>query len=156
MKRPVSVLTRVLPAETKRCRKESDVQFVGRWHQLNLTVVADSHFHITGKDSTGCDIWAPERDRFDVYLQQGRQLVSDPSEIFREGVYFTRYWWDGVGVLSKEQMDCLVITLDDVAEMQGAKAQQGSSGMGCQVWQPRYQANQSEASSSCIRDAKML
>ncbi len=84
LQRPVSVLTCVLLAESKRCRNESDVQFVGRWHQLNLTVVADSHFHINGKDSTGCDIWAPERDRVDVYPHQNRQLVNDPSEISRE------------------------------------------------------------------------
>jgi len=149
-KRPVSKLHKAVQTVNKRKRRALDLFLVGRWNHLDLTVAACKHLHVTSKDSNGVEVWAEEKDKFDIYLQKDRCLVSSPEEIFREGIYFACYWWDGVGLLNGEQINSLVDLLDDLAKMQGPKAEQGSQGMGEEVWafKPRFTANQSEAGPS--------
>ena len=116
---------------------------MGRWNHLDLTVAACKHLHVTGKDSNGLGVWGEEKDKFDIYLQQNRRLVSSPEELFREGIYFACYWWDGVGLLTGNQIGSLIKLLS-------AEAQQGGKGMGQESWisESMYTANQSEAGPS--------
>ncbi|KAL0024036.1 hypothetical protein WJX77_010620 [Trebouxia sp. C0004] len=103
-----------------------------------------------GKDSNGLEVWGEEKDKSDIYLEQNKRLVSSPEEIFREGIYFACYWWDGVGLLTGDQIGSLIKLLDDLAEMQGPKAEQGGQGMGQESWisESMWTANQSEAGPS--------
>lgn len=96
MKRPVSKRNKALHAFTKHDRRATDLYLVGRWNHLNLTIAAAKHLHVSGKDSNGGAIWAEEKDRFDIYLQQNKQLVLSPALVFREGIYFGVYWEDGI------------------------------------------------------------
>ena len=152
-KRPTSKLEKAVQTINKRERRTLDIFLVGRWNHLDLTVAAAKHLHITGKDSNGLDVWAEQKDKFDIYLQQNRRLVNSPEEIFREGIYFACYWLDGIGLLTGDQIGSLTELLDDLAEMQSPKAQQGGQGVGQESWlmQPLWTANQSEAgpSTSC-------
>ena len=132
-KRPVSKLDKAVQTINKRERRALDL-FLGRWNRLVLTVAACKHLHVTGKDSNGLEVWGEEKDKFDIYLQQNRCLVSRPEEIFREGIYFACYWWDGVGLLTGDQIGSFIKLLDDLAEMQRPKAQQGGQGVGQKSW----------------------
>ena len=149
-KRPVSKLEKAIQTINKRERRALDSYLVGSWNHLDLTVAACKHLHVTGKDSNGLEVWGEEKDKFDICLQQNRRLVSSPEELFREGIYFACYWWDGVGLLTGDQIGSLIKLLDDLAEMQSAEAQQGGKGMGQESWisESMYTANQSEAGPS--------
>lgn len=130
-KRPVSKLEKAVQTINKRERRALDLYLVGRWNHLDLRVAACKHLHVTGKDSNGLEVWGEE-------------------ELFREGIYFACYWWDGVGLLTGDQIGSLIKLLDDLAEMQSAEAQQGGKGMGQDSWisESMYTANQSEAGPS--------
>ncbi|DBB15905.1 TPA: hypothetical protein ACH3X3_003502 [Trebouxia sp. C0006] len=146
-KRPVSKLNKAVQTINKRERRALDLFLVGRWNHLDLTVAACKHLHVTGN---GLEVLAEEKDKFDIHLQQNRCLVSSPEEVFREGIYFVCYWWDGVGLLTRDQIGSFIKLLDDLAEMQDPKAEQGGQGMGEEVWvfKSKYTANQSEAGPS--------
>jgi len=128
MKRPISKLNKAVQQLTKRERKESDLYLAGRWNSLNSTVATTEHLHVTGKDANGFDIWTASRDQFDIYLQRDRQLLTCPSQAFREGIYLAAYWQDGIGLLTGNQLAGFTRLIDDVAESESAKAEQRSSG----------------------------
>ena len=149
MKRPVSKLTKAVQQISKRQRKETDLYLGGRWNHLDLTLAVCNHLHVTGFDSNGFETWGESRDLYDCYLQQGRELVNSPDEVFREGLYYACYWWDGVGKLTGEQLAGLISLLNDLAEMQGAQAEQGGPDVGQEIpWEPKFIANQKEAGTS--------
>ena len=149
-KRHVSKLDKAVQTINKRERRALDFLLVGCWNILDLTVAGCKYLHVTGKDSNGLEVWGEEKDKFDIYLQQNRCIVSIPEEIFREGIYFACYWWDGVGLLTGDQIGSLIKLLDDLAEMQGPKAQQRGQGAGQESWisESMWTANQSEAGPS--------
>jgi len=151
MKRPASKLTKAVQQVNKKQSKESDLHLGARWNSLNLTAAVIKHLHVTGRDTNGFDIWAEEKDKFDIYLQRDRQLLTCPSEAFREGLYFASYWKDGIGLLTSSQLAGFLSLIDDVAESESAQAQQRGTGMGQKAWQPKYTANQSEASTSDLQ-----
>ena len=116
-KRPVNKLDKAVQTINKRERRALDLFSVGRWKHLDLTVAACKPLHVTGKDSNGLEVWAEEKDKFDIYLQQNKCLVTSPEELFREGIYFACYWWDGMGLLTGDQIGSFIKLLDDLAEM---------------------------------------
>lgn len=121
----------------------------GRFNHLNLTLAVTKYMHVTGKDSNGADIWTEAGDKFDVYFQQDRKAM------FREGIYYASYWQDGVVCLTGDQLGGLITLLDDLAEEQGSQAEQGGTGMGQEVWEPKYTAEQDEAGPSSTPDKQM-
>jgi len=154
MKRPASKLHKAVQKLTKKERKESGLYLAGRYTELNLTVDGSNHLRVIGKDINGFDIWAAESDKFDTYLQRDRQLLTCHSQAFREGIYFAAYWEDGM--LTGDQLGGLLCLIDDVAKGEGAKAQQGSPGLGQAMWQPKNTANQSEAGTSSLYDPEVF
>jgi len=129
MKRAASKLTKAVQQANKRQAKESDLHLGARWNSLNLTAAVIKHLHVTGQDTNGSDIWAEQKDRFDIYVQRERQLLTCPSAAFREGLYFACFWKDGIGLLTGSQLAGFLRLLDDVAESQGTEAQQGGTGI---------------------------
>ncbi len=109
---------------------------------MNLALAVTKHLRVTGKDSNRSDIWTEERDVYDVYLQQNRQLVTRIDKVWKEGIFYACFWRDGVGVLTANHLNSLITLLDDLAEMQGPQVEQGRTSMGQHVWEPRYTAKQ--------------
>ncbi len=68
MKRPASKLTKAVQQVNKKQSKESDLHLGARWNNLNLTAAVIKHLRVIGKDTNGFDIWAEEKDKFDIYI----------------------------------------------------------------------------------------
>lgn len=96
-------LVHVLQTKSRRCLKQPHVNCIGLWQHLSLTVAADSHCHVTGKDIQQEHLGTC-KGTFDAYSKQDRQLISVSSQVSREGVYFSQYWDDSFFMNGEQQV----------------------------------------------------